>query len=211
MGKYRARRTPRQMSNSPIADSNGLQITGELNDETIRSLRTTASATPSPSDRAYLNRGRRQIRTSDLRDEPAAPNAGAPVRPLQPFNQMPPTGNRTRQRKGFTPSQMVCLPGLPMRRLLPTATESASEMRNVAWPAAAFSRARLTVSYGTALEFSLRAYQTRPDWRLWPAGCGDTGCPSLAAGRSMRYGRLIEQGEAHHLDQPPVRGEWVRP
>src|SRR5436190_24354999 len=55
---------------------NGLQITGELNDETIRSLQNTASASPSPSDRAITSTAPPpNPDTSDLRNEPAAPGA----------------------------------------------------------------------------------------------------------------------------------------
>ncbi len=72
---------------------NGLQITGELNDETLRSLQSTASASPSPSDRSVARTvPSPNADTSDLRDESARTDPGTRSVPVQPFNQTPSEG-----------------------------------------------------------------------------------------------------------------------
>src|SRR5919199_2376001 len=56
---------------------NGLQITGELNDETLRSLQNSAAASPPPSNRAAVATGPTPNQdTSDLRDESARSGGG---------------------------------------------------------------------------------------------------------------------------------------
>jgi peptidoglycan hydrolase-like protein with peptidoglycan-binding domain len=193
---------------------NGLQITGELNEETIRSLQNTASASPSPSDRAPVAaEAAPKGDTSDLRDESARSGAGTRTVPLQPFTHPPAEGQLG------APNGDVMLP-LRSGLFAGTPYESAppAVQRNVIIDAQrrlahrGLFKNEIDGTYGPALEFSLRAYQAR-------VGLPTTGrldLETLAALQllpgAQRPVWMPQRGwRGPPVEEPPVRGEWVRP
>jgi peptidoglycan hydrolase-like protein with peptidoglycan-binding domain len=192
----------------------GLQITGELNDETLRSLQSSASASPSPFDRAIASTAPSPNGdTSDLRDEPAAPGAGAPVRPLQPFNQVPPDRQPdTPNGRLFTPSPNGLFAGTPYETAPPDVQRRVIVDAQRRLARRGLFKGEIDGSYGAPLEFSLRAYQTRTG--LPPTGRLDL--ETLAALRLLPGAQMPvwvpNRGmRGPPVQEPPVRGEWVRP
>lgn len=85
---------------------NGLQITGELNDETLRSLRSNPS-TPSPAP-AITPAPALPPDTADLRDDSARESAVTTPMPIPPDNAVPP---QDRQLYPQNPNVAPAAPG----------------------------------------------------------------------------------------------------
>jgi peptidoglycan hydrolase-like protein with peptidoglycan-binding domain len=191
---------------------NGLQITGELNDETVRSLQSTASA--SPADRAPLAAAPTpNPDASDLRDESARGGAGTRSPPVQPFNQQPAEGEPDVSNGGvMLPPRNGLLAGTPYETAPPEVQRKVivSAQRRLARHG--LFKDEIDGSYGPALEFSVRAYQARVG--LPPTGRLDL--ETLAALRLLPGAKTPvwtpRRGwRGPPIAEPPVRGEWVRP
>ena len=197
---------------------NGLQITGEVNDETLKSLgvdssgtATTAKATPPPPARSAAPD------ESDLRAEPRE-NSG-PTNPLtgKPFPEpqkraaSPPLG-RDEQAPAQPDSETA--PGRSGEHFAGTPYQSSSPQvqRDVIISAQnllarrGFYRGPIDGNAGPDLEFSLRAYQARV--RLPVTGKLDLG--TLAALQLLPGSKgPIYVPRRRALREEPVRGEWV--
>jgi peptidoglycan hydrolase-like protein with peptidoglycan-binding domain len=186
---------------------NGLQITGELNDETLRSLQKNASA--STADRSVAPTAPApNPDTSDLRDQSAGTSAGPRSVPLQPFNQAPPDRGTEAPEAGLrVPSSNGLFAGTPyetaplevQRRVIVDAQRRLARR--------GLFKSEIDGAYGPALEFSLRAYQSR----VGLATTGRFDLETLAALQLLPGPQMPVWAPNRGWREPPVRGEWVRP
>jgi peptidoglycan hydrolase-like protein with peptidoglycan-binding domain len=138
---------------------NGLQVTGELNSETRRSLgidssapaRPAAKTTPSPSPGL-----------PDLRDQSSGPEAGPIPPPGQPFANAPP------DRQIYPPNPVMpgtipggLLAGTPYEAAPPDVQHNVVISAQMALARRGLYRNEIDGIYGPAMELSLRAYQAR--------------------------------------------------
>jgi len=186
---------------------NGLQVTGELNDETLRSLglksggqsrptTKTESSTPAP-------RGAPSEPPSD------EPETASPAPPVQPFSNAP-------QGQQIFPSTPMGTPGSPGALFsdTPFATAPPGMQRNVIVSAQivlaryGLYRQQIDGIYGPAMELSVRAYQARA--RLPVTGRLDL--ETLSALRLLPGPRQpLHNPYRHRIHPPPgppVRGQW---
>jgi len=187
---------------------NGLQVSGELNSETLQSLGINSSASTQPATKP----------ASPKPAEPAKPSGppsnetanASPAAPIQPFSNAP-------QDQQIYPSNPVT-PGTSPGGILagtPFEAAPAGVQRNVILSAQiALARRGLYHEqidgvFGPAMEFSLRAYQART--RLPVTGRLDL--ETLAALQLLPGPRGRFYDPSHRRmpppPGPPVRGEWV--
>jgi len=187
---------------------NGLQVSGELNSETLQSLGINSSASGQPATKP----------ASPKPAEPAKPSGppsnetanASPAAPIQPFSNAP-------QDQQIYPSNPVT-PGTSPGGILagtPFEAAPAGVQRNVILSAQiALARRGLYHEqidgvFGPAMEFSLRAYQART--RLPVTGRLDL--ETLAALQLLPGPRGRFYDPSHRRmpppPGPPVRGEWV--
>ena len=139
---------------------NGLQVTGELNDETLQSLRikssgsarvTTKAASPTPAARAVPR-------------EPPSEEAqtASPAPPVQPFSNAPqdqqvfpsnPMGPASSPGAVFADTPFAAAPPAVQRNVIVSA--------QIALARYGLYREQIDGIYGPAMEFSVRAYQAR--------------------------------------------------
>ena len=139
---------------------NGLQVTGELNDETLQSLRikssgsarpTTKAASPTPAARAVPR-------------EPPSEEAqtASPAPPVQPFSNAPqdqqvfpsnPMGPASSPEAVFADTPFAAAPPAVQRNVIVSA--------QIALARYGLYREQIDGIYGPAMEFSVRAYQAR--------------------------------------------------
>jgi peptidoglycan hydrolase-like protein with peptidoglycan-binding domain len=186
---------------------NGLQVTGELNSETLRSLGIGPSASaqhvakPAPSARAG---------TSDPGNPSSSETAGSRPARVQPFANGP-------EDRQVYPSNPVT-PGTSPGGLLtgtPYETAPVDVQRHVVVSAQialarrGLYRGEIDGALGPALEFSLRAYQART--RLPVTGRLDL--ETLAALQLLPRPRApVYDPLRRHMRPPPqspLRGEWI--
>jgi peptidoglycan hydrolase-like protein with peptidoglycan-binding domain len=189
---------------------NGLQITGDLNDETLRSIQSNASAavSPSPGDRSLEPTAPApNPDTSDLRD-PSAATAGPRSVPLQPFNQGPPDREtEVPNRQAIAPSKAGLFAGTPYETAPPEVQRRVIMDAQRRLARRGLFKSEINGAYGPALEFSLRAYQSR-------VGLPTTGrfdLETLAALQLLPGPQVPVWAPNRGWREPPVRGEWVRP
>ncbi len=186
---------------------NGLQVSGELNDETLQSLgikssgsssrSTTKSASPTPATGAVPGE-----------PPPDETEAASPAPPIQPF------GNAPQDQQVF-PSTPMGPPGSQGTAFADTPFQSAppAVQRNVIVSAqivlarSGLYREQIDGIYGPAMELSLRAYQARA--RL--AVTGRLDLETLAALRLLR-GPHQQFSNPYRPRMrppgPPIRGQW---
>jgi len=192
---------------------NGLQINGELNDETLRSLQASKSATPPPVAAATPVPAATPAPppdTSDLRDNSPDDESSAPVQP--PANPL--------QDRQFPPVPPPPVPGRPAQDLLagtPYQGASPDVQRSVViFAQRALTRRGLYHSavdgaFSPNLEFSLRAYQSR----VGLAVTGRLDLSTLAAlellpgANDPVYTPRRKVWRGRPMQEPPVRGEWI--
>jgi len=186
---------------------NGLQVTGELNDETLRSLgikssgssrSTTKAASPTPASHAVPGES-----------SPEETETGSPAPPAQPFNN----GPQGQQVFPSTPMGPASSPGTVFAET-PFATAPPGVQRNVIVSAQivlaryGLYREQIDGIYGPAMELSLRAYQAQS--RLPVTGKLDL--ETLAALRLLPGARQPFYNPYRQRMRPPpgppIRGQW---
>ena len=191
---------------------NGLQITGELNEETLNSIRSAkanTTAQPTPLTRPPVA-GSPPSDRSDLPAEPAPQNDRSNQVPRDALRPPPrvwdtePNGARSAlsSRSGvFMGTPYETAPVAVQRRVIADAQLILARR--------GFFRDEITGAFGSDLEFSLRAYQTRLGLR--PTGRLDM--ETLAALRLLpgEQPGIVRRPPPVMPAEPPVRGEWVRP
>jgi len=187
---------------------NGLQVSGELNDETLRALGikssgsssrlTTKSASPTPA-------------TGAVPSEPPSDETetASPAPPAQPF------GNAPQDQQVFpsTPLGPAGSPGTvfadtPFQTAPPAVQRNVIVSAQIVLARSGLYREQIDGIYGPAMEFSLRAYQARA--RLQVTGRLDL--QTLAAlrllpGPRQQFSNPYRQ-RMRPMPGPPVRGQW---
>ena len=187
---------------------NGLQVSGELNSETLQSLRINSSASAQSATKPASPKPAQPVNPSGPPSN--APANASPAAPLQPPGNAP-------QDQPIYPSNPVT-PGISPAGVLagtPFETAPAGVQRNVILSAQiALARRGLYHEeiggvFGPAMEFSVRAYQART--RLPVTGRLDL--ETLAALRLLPGPRERFYDPSYRRMRPPpgppVRGEWV--
>lgn len=181
---------------------NGLQVSGELNEETLHALgvgnssQSIAKATPSaPPDNSDLR--------SDSHDNPA-PAPSPPPASLPPQNrQIYPGGPAT-----IPPQEGRLFAGTPYETAPPDVQRSVVVSAQSTLARRGLYRGPIDGIYGSNMEFSLRAYQSR-------VGLPTTGrldLETLAALELLPGANTPVYAPRRRVwPEPPVRGEWVRP
>lgn len=191
---------------------NGLQITGELNDETLKALgvgksgeRAAVKASPTaapeaadtPVARAPLKREPEP--EPEESDEPTNPMTGQPFPEPQPQNRQPPNA------EGFVPgSPRDNFVGTPFEAAPPDIQHHVMLSAQNVLAQRGLYRGAVDGMFSPDFEFSLRAYQARAHLPV----TGRLDLPTLAALELLPGGNrpiFIP----HHRPRPPVRGEWI--
>ena len=180
---------------------NGLPITGELNDETLRLLRSAPSASTQP---AATNAD-----TPDLHDGSSRESAAVSPAPVQPSVAPP-------QDRQVYPSNPATAPppvgglfaGTPYENAPPEVQHDLVVSAQTALLRRGFYRGNIDGVYGSALEFSLRAYQSRVGLPV----TGLLNLETLAALELLPGAKApVYRPRRRTWREPPVRGEWIRP
>ena len=175
----------------------GLQITGELDQETLRALHaasasSTATTTATPEPRNLEDSGDTVERVA-----PATP----PPRDLQTYRAPPAPAGSAASVFRNTPYEMAP-PELQQRVILGAQTQLRRR---------GFYKGESNGIFGPNLEFSLRAFQSRlgipPNGRLDMETLAVLG---LLPGQRGRTPMEIPRRRVAPSDEPPVRGEWIR-
>ena len=191
---------------------NGLQISGDLDDETLRSIKSAAStASQSPAPQPQLTPPpTSQPNTSDLRADAGPSTQQLDPPPLQA--QPPPDADQWR----FPPNAGRQVPsGNGMFSGTPYETAPIEVQRKVIAGAQRILAGRglfrdeVDGAYGPNLEFSLRAYQSRVGLPV----TGRLDLETLAALQLLpgAHTPVFTPRRPVLRPLPPVRGEWVRP
>jgi peptidoglycan hydrolase-like protein with peptidoglycan-binding domain len=181
---------------------NGLDVSGELNSETIRSLGINSSASGQPAVRTSPSPS---PGPSDLREE----SAGVAAAPGQPFSNQP----QDRQLYPSTPVTPTAAPdapfaGTPYEAAPPNVQRNLVLSAQIALARRGLYRSEIDGMYRPAVEFSLRAYQARTGLPV----TGRLDLQTLAALELLpRAGAPIfnPSRRVRPRPEPPVRGEWV--
>ena len=182
---------------------NGLQITGELNEETLKSLgadanhaRTSAQTSPTPAPSS-----------SDLRIEPRERETTAPTNPLtgQPFPQP-----EQPETPGYDNSPLQApsggyFAGTPYESAPPPVQRNIIVSAENILASHGLYRGAIDGIIGPDFGFSVRAYQARV--RLPVTGRLDL--PTLAALQLLPGGNAPVYLPRRRLPERPVRGEWI--
>jgi peptidoglycan hydrolase-like protein with peptidoglycan-binding domain len=187
---------------------NGLQITGELDEQTVKSLRSVPStSTPPPVTTATVA----PLATTPLpRQESTEETEPNDSEPAQPYAAPP----QDRSALGGYPNAPVVQPR-PTNLLANTPYESAppEEQRDIfidaqrALASHGFYHGAFDGVYSTEMQFSLRAYQSR--FRLPVTGRLDL--DTLAALELLPGAKAPVYRPRHRRLIPRMRGEWIRP
>lgn len=184
---------------------NGLQVNGELNNETLQSLRMNSSASAQPPAKTAS-------------PAPVAPKSGeqSPIEganatpaPIQPFMNAPQDQPVFPSRPAPSTSGAGVLARTPFEAAPPEVQRNVIISAQIALARRGFYHQEVNGVYGPAMEFSLRAYQART--RLPVTGQLDL--QTLATLRLLPQPRQPFYDPARRrwrpLPGPPVRGEWV--
>src|SRR5438128_3134468 len=175
----------------------GLQVTGELDQETLRVLHAASSSstattttTPQPRD----------IEDSGNTTERVAP-ATSPSRDLQTYREQPAPVESAASVFSNTPYE-TAPPELQQRVIL--GAQTLLRRRG-------FYKGESDGIFGPNLEFSLRAFQSRlgipPNGRLDMDTLAALG---LLPGQNGRTPMEMPHRRVAPSNEPPVRGEWIR-
>ena len=169
----------------------GLQITGELNEETLRLLSSSPSASPQP---AATRAPPADAGTSELRDESSPQTA-----PVSQATVAPPADG--------------LFAGTPYENASPDVQRNVVVSAQIALGRRDLYRGEIDGIYGSGMEFSLRAYQARIGLPV----TGRFNLETLAAlellpsAHTPVFTPRRRVVRPHPEWEPPVRGEWIRP
>jgi peptidoglycan hydrolase-like protein with peptidoglycan-binding domain len=188
---------------------NGLQVTGELNDETVRALgvgngssavtRATPVTTPEDSD----------SRDGSREQSPPARPVQPPPRPPPDSETAPPQDRQVYQGKPpppVSPEGGGLFAGTPYETAPPEVQQNVVASAQTRLARSGLYRGELDGIYGPNMEFSLRAYQSRVGLR--PTGRLDL--ETLAALELLPGSNVpIYTPRRRIFRQPAVHGQWV--
>ena len=174
---------------------NGLQVTGELNQETLRALHadassSTAATTPTPRPQ--------NLEGSENSTERVAP--APPPRDFQADREQPAPAESAASVFGNTPYE-TAPPEVRQRVIL----GAQMQLRRHG-----FYKGESDGIFGPNLEFSLRAFQSRLG--IPPNGRLDMDTLAALGLLPGQHGRALMEMPRRRVapsDEPPVRGEWI--
>ena len=188
---------------------NGLQITGELDDATLRSLHSSAATSPQPTATATHT----PSATPDAADLRDAERESADANPAtaQPFIAPPQDRQSyTRDHNALSSPSGALFAGTPYETSAPDAQRNVVASAQRALAQRGIYRHEIDGVYGPILEFSLRAYQAR----VGLAVTGRLDLETLAAlellpGANTPVYIPRKSSRVRAGLEPPVRGEWI--
>jgi peptidoglycan hydrolase-like protein with peptidoglycan-binding domain len=199
---------------------NGLQVTGELNDETLRALGIGGGARP-PVQATPANTPDNSDLRNDSGKEPASPRPSQRVRPPENEQEQPqdrqseepgPSGRAPvyQGRPGPAPipndSGGGIFTGTPYATAPPEVQHDVIVSAQTRLARQGLYRAPVDGVFGPNMEFSLRAYQSR----FGLPATGRLDLQTLAALELLPgSNRSIYVPRRRIWRQPPVRGQWV--
>jgi peptidoglycan hydrolase-like protein with peptidoglycan-binding domain len=186
---------------------NGLQVTGELNDETLRSLRIKSSGSSPP----ITNTASPTPATGAVPSEPPSDDTqtASPAPPIQPFGNVPP-GQQVFPSTPMSPSGSSAgvFAGTPFQSAPPGVQRNVIVSAQIALSRSGLYREQIDGINGPAMELSLRAYQAQA--RLSVTGRLDL--ETLSALRLLPGPRQPFHNPYRRRmwppPGPPVRGQW---
>jgi peptidoglycan hydrolase-like protein with peptidoglycan-binding domain len=184
---------------------NGLQVSGELNSETLKSLGIDSSASARPATKP-VSPGPAPVEPAE-QSPSETPNANS-ASPAQPLDNAP-------QDQQIYPSNPVTpgtspgggvLAGTPFEAAPPHVQRNVVLSAQIALARRDLYHEEINGLYGPAMEFALRAYQSRTRLRV----TGRLDLETLAALQLLPGGRVpFFRQPRRGRPQPPIRGEWV--
>ena len=186
---------------------NGLQVSGELNDETLRSLGIKSSGLSRPTTKPSSPTPAAGVVPSELPPDETEPAPAAP--PVQPFSNAP----QDQQVFPSTPMGPASSPGTvfadtPFQTAPPGVQRNVIVSAQIVLARYGLYREQIDGIYGPAMELSLRAYQART--RLPVTGRLDL--ETLAALRLLPGPRQPSYNPYRQRMRPPpgppIRGQW---
>ena len=185
---------------------NGLQVTGGLNNETLRSLGLDSSASAqaaarpsaSPAPSAPIPGDQSSSETTEATEAPVQPFESAPEnRQVYPSNPAYPGSSVGAGLFAGTPYQSA---PVDVQRNVVVSAQIALARRGL-------YREAIDGSYGPAMEFSLRAYQARTHLPV----TGRLDLQTLAALQLLPGARnpVYNPSRPHVRPRLPLRGEWI--
>ena len=186
---------------------NGLQVSGELNNETLQSLGITSSASAQPATKPVPPTPAQPANPSGPTNETANASPGTSI---QPFSNAP-QGQQIYPSNPVRPGTSLggMFAGTPFEAAPPGVQRNVVISAQIALARRGLYHEEINGVFGSAMEFSLRAYQART--RLQVTGRLDL--ETLAALRLLPGPRERfydpSRGRMHPPPGPPVRGEWV--
>jgi len=185
---------------------NGLQVSGELNSETLKSLGIDSSASAQPATKRASPGPAGPVEPAE-RSPSETPNANS-ASPAQPFGNAP-------QDQQIYPSNPAApgtspgggsLAGTPFEAAPPPVQRNVVLSAQIALARRGLYHEEINGLYGAGMEFALRAYQSRTGLRV----TGRLDLETLAALQLLPGGRapFFPRPRRGH-PRPPIRGEWV--
>jgi hypothetical protein len=174
---------------------NGLQVSGELNDETLRSLGIKSSGSSRPTTKAASPTPPAGAMPSEPPSDETENGSRAP--PVQPYSNAPP-GQQVLPSNPIGPagSPGTVFADTPFQTAPPGVQRNVIVSAQIVLARYGLYREQIDGIYGPAMELSLRAYQART--RLPVTGRLDL--ETLAA---LRYRQRMRPPPG-----PPIRGQW---
>ena len=185
---------------------NGLPITGELSDDTLRSLRSAPSASTQP---AATNAPSPYADRPPMHDESSRENSAVTPAPVQPSIAPPQDRQVYPSNPGAVPPPAGGLfAGTPYENVPPQVQRDVVVSAQMALLRRGFYRGEIDGAYNSTLEFSLRAYQSRVGLPV----TGQLNLETLAALELLPGAKApVYRPRRRTWREPPVRGEWIRP
>jgi peptidoglycan hydrolase-like protein with peptidoglycan-binding domain len=187
---------------------NGLQVTGDLNTETLRSLGISSSASTAPASKAASPAPAAKSTPSEQSAD-VTENA-TPAAPVEPFENAP-QGQQVYPSTPVAPgaSSSGVFAGTPFEAAPPTVQRNVVISAQIALARRDLYHDKINGVYGPEMEFSLRAYQSRTGLSV----TGRLDLETLTALRLLPGPRQPFYGPSRrHMRPPPgppIRGEWV--
>jgi len=183
---------------------NGLQVSGELNSETLQSLGIDSSGLARPATKPASPSPAASLKPDE--QSPSESTNVTPAPPIQPFGGAP-------EDQQIYPSNPVApgtssggvLAGTPFEAAPPVVQRNVVLSAQIALARRGLYHDEINGVYGPAMEFSLRAYQART--RLPVTGRLDL--ETLAALRLLPGPRRPAFHPPRYRPRPPVRDEWA--
>jgi peptidoglycan hydrolase-like protein with peptidoglycan-binding domain len=188
---------------------NGLPITGELNDETLSSLRSAPSAStqPAATNAPSPNANKPELHDDSSRETAAVTPAPAQSAVVPPQNQ-PDSGVYPSNFATVPPQTSGLLAGTPYENSPPQVQRDIVVSAQMALLRRGFYRGEIDGVYNSTIEFSLRAYQSRVGLPV----TGQLNLETLAALELLPGAKApVYRPRRRVWREPPVRGEWIRP